>query len=485
MTTVKHLQRFFIPLCLLLAPQLSQARHAAIVVDANSGNVLDQVEANQAWYPASLTKVMTLYMAFAALKTGELHLDDVMTVSSHAAQQKPSKLGLRTGEEISVEQAILAVITRSANDAAVVLGEELGGGSESRFATKMTSQAHALNMRNSYFMNATGLPHDRQVTTARDLAVLAWRIQRDFPEYYRLFSTHSFYFKGRELRSTNKFVASYPGAEGMKTGYTCGAGFNLIATAQQDGKRLIGVVLGGMTSNERYNLMYELMDGGFYSPASYNPNSRKEHLDTMSTYDTGAPPYQLDCGDRPDDAYAYKQGREQDDELAKADVYDSQKYVKKTTISAKSTTYHAVTSSPENRPWDRYRKPDNTIARTSTYSDHKYSGSATHFSKPSTNSTQVSYGAKQWAIDLGPFSSQMAAENANKTASLQLASTLRPARPLVVKRQLYNSEARWHALWSGYDNIYAAGDACKALWQKNVQCTVNRPEAPTSNTALR
>jgi D-alanyl-D-alanine carboxypeptidase len=433
MNNVKPLQRFLVPLCLLLTSELSHARHAAIVVDANTGGVLQQVDANQAWYPASLTKVMTLYMAFDALKNGRLHLDDMMTISSHAAHQKPSKLGLKAWDRISVEDAILAVITRSANDAAVVLAEEIGG-SEDLFATKMTRQAHELNMSNSNFMNATGLPHDRQVTTAHDMAVLAWRVQRDFPEYYRLFSTHSFYYNGKEYRSTNKFVASYPGAEGMKTGYTCGSGHNLIATAQQNGNRLIGVVLGGMTSGERYDLMYDLMDTGFSQASGYGRSyGGQTHINTMPTGSAGAPPYQLDCGNKPASTYVYKSAPTKE-WIAKADVFDNPKIVRKS---------HVLT-------------------------------------------TSVSRNPQEWSVDLGAFHSQIAAESTNRKASLQLAQTLSPARPVVIKRQMFGNESRWHALWTGFDSIYAAGDACKALWQKNVQCTVSRPESlGTPRTASR
>ncbi|MGR9086669.1 MAG: serine hydrolase [Gammaproteobacteria bacterium] len=291
MTNVKLLL-FLMPLWLFLAPEASYGRYAAIMIDADNGNVLHEVEANHPWYPASLTKVMTLYMAFDALSSGQLHLFDNMTTSYHASRQPNSKLGLRAGEQITVEDAILAIITRSANDAAVVLAEHLGG-TEEHFAFKMTEKASSLGMRNTRFLNATGLPDSRQVTTSRDMAMLAWKIQRHFPEYYPYFSSHSFFYKGRELRGINKFTARYPGAEGMKTGYTCGSGFNLMGAAHQNGRHLIGVVLGGMTSNERYRLMTDMMDTGFNS--LYSPGNGR-HIDTVLSGYGGEPPYQLDCG---------------------------------------------------------------------------------------------------------------------------------------------------------------------------------------------
>ena len=292
MNTAKSLVLLFIPVCLLLASNLSYASHAAIIIDAANGNVLHQEDATHTWYPASLTKVMTLYMTFDALKAGEIHLSDQLTASPHAARQPQSKLGLRQGEKITVQEAILAVITRSANDAAVVLSEHLGG-TEENFAIKMTAMAHNLGMYDSHFMNATGLPHPWQVTTARDMASLALKTQQNFPNYYPYFSAHSFMFKGRELRGINKFTASYPGAEGMKTGFTCGSGYNLISTANQNGKRLIGVILGGMTSPERYQLMIKMMNNGFANRIDANSDT---NINSMPNNTGGTPPVQLGCG---------------------------------------------------------------------------------------------------------------------------------------------------------------------------------------------
>jgi len=276
------------------ASEASHGRYAAIMIDADNGKVLHEVDATQSWYPASLTKLMTLYMTFEALKNGQIHFFDAMRTSSYAARQPTSKLGLRTGEYLTVRDAILALITRSANDAAVVLAEHIGG-TEQIFAVKMTEQARDLGMHNTRFMNATGLPNEWQVTTSRDMAVLAWNIQRHYPEYYQYFSAHGFNYKGTELRGINKFVAHYPGAEGMKTGFTCGSGYNLIASAYQNGKRLIGVILGGMTSAERYQLMYRMMDAGFDN--RYDGNQEK-HINSMPAGIAGPPPYQLSCGSR-------------------------------------------------------------------------------------------------------------------------------------------------------------------------------------------
>jgi D-alanyl-D-alanine carboxypeptidase len=288
MKTVKLIV-FFV---LFAISQASHARHAAILVDASNGNVLYELEATQAWYPASLTKLMTLYMAFDALNAGKIRLQDPINTSYHASRQPNSKLGLRVGETISVEEAILALITRSANDAAVALAEYIGGTEES-FAVRMTEKAHALGMSDSHFMNATGLPHPWQVSTARDLGLLAWRVMHNFPDYYPYFSAHGLSFRGRELPAINKFTEHYPGAEGMKTGFTCGSGYNLISSASQNGSRLIGVILGGMTSPQRYQLMIDMMDAGF--AGQYGADSARSITTPVAS--TGSiPPQQLGCG---------------------------------------------------------------------------------------------------------------------------------------------------------------------------------------------
>ncbi len=279
----------FNAICLLLVSQTSQARHAAILIDAENGNVLHEVEATQSWYPASLTKMMTLYMTFDALNNRQIHLHDTMHTSHHAARQPNSRLGLHYNERITVEEAVLAIVTRSANDATVVLAEHLAV-TEDNFAIRMTAKAHSLGMYNTYFMNATGLPNDWQVTTARDMALLALKIQRNFPEYYGYFATHTMSFKGHELNGINKFTATYEGAEGMKTGFTCNSGYNLVSSARQNGRRLIGVILGGHTSGERYDLMVNQMNHGF--GGDYNVLT---NIFTMPTQSAGLPPHQLGC----------------------------------------------------------------------------------------------------------------------------------------------------------------------------------------------
>ena len=338
-----------ITLWLLLVSQYSHGRHAAILIDSSNGNVLYELEANQSWYPASLTKMMTLYMTFQALESGHLRLNRHLNVSSHAAHQPTSKLGLKPWESISVEDAIIAIITRSANDAAVVLAEGVAG-SERQFAVKMTTTAHRLGMYGSHFMNATGLPHDWQTTTAHDMGLLAMRIIRDFPRYYSYFGVDSMYFNGRELRSINKFVNYYPGAEGMKTGYTCGSGYNLVASANQYGKRLIGVVLGGMTSSERYEHMFMMMDMGFSNPYG---TYRSKNINTMSRMPVGTPPYQLSCGHRPSSHYAFRNHEEDDDDH---NIHYVKKY-RESTLFSEPKKLALKSKNDEPKPRVVYKEP--------------------------------------------------------------------------------------------------------------------------------
>jgi D-alanyl-D-alanine carboxypeptidase len=227
-----------------------------------SGNVLEQANPDAQRYPASLTKLMTLYMVFEALRDRRAALDDLVPVSAHAASMEPSRLGLVPGTRITVQQAILGLVTKSANDAASALAELLGG-SEDRFAQMMTLRARAMGMAHTTFANASGLPDDRQVTTARDLALLARRLVTDFPSDYRYFSTPSFVFGRRVIYNHDMMLKEYPGTDGMKTGYTEAAGHNLVTSTVRGGVRLIGVVLGAGSNAARDEHMVALLNQGF------------------------------------------------------------------------------------------------------------------------------------------------------------------------------------------------------------------------------
>jgi D-alanyl-D-alanine carboxypeptidase len=264
---------YFLTLCLMITMSLAwprqalgqdlsdSPRYAAIVVDAQSGEVFYAMRADQVRYPASLTKIMTLFMAFDALATGQIKPDDLITISSHAASQSPVKVGLRPGDTITVDMAMRLVAAFSANDLAAALGEHIGG-SETRFAALMTVRAQELGMTKSNFVNASGLPDVRQVSSARDMAVLARAIMRDYPQYYEYFHVRNIEYRGRTYHNHNPLLAM-PGVDGMKTGFIKAAGYNLVASQRKGDRRLISVMLGGSSKAQRREHVASLMNIGF------------------------------------------------------------------------------------------------------------------------------------------------------------------------------------------------------------------------------
>ncbi len=232
---------------------------SSIVVDGNTGNALHASNADALRHPASLTKIMTLFLLFERLDQGKIKLDTPLKVSEHAAEQAPTKLGLKPGQTIAVEDAIKAVVTKSANDAAVTIAENLGG-DENGFAKLMTEKAHALGMSRTTYVNASGLPDDDQNTTAQDQALLGRAIQERFPHYYRYFSTEEFVYRGHAMRNHNHLLGVVGGVDGIKTGYTRASGFNLVTSVHRDGRFIIAVVLGGRSAFERDARMRELIN---------------------------------------------------------------------------------------------------------------------------------------------------------------------------------------------------------------------------------
>ncbi len=234
----------------------------SIIIDADTGRVLSEMNADSITYPASLTKMMTLYLTFEALNSGRIRLDQSLPVSSEAASKSPTKLHLVPGDSVQVHDLILGIVTKSANDAAAVLGEGLAG-SEPAFADLMTAKARQLGMTNTVYRNASGLPDPEQRTTARDMAQLGLALYHDFPREYRYFATREFFFRGRVILTHNHLLDWYEGADGIKTGYIGASGFNLAASAVRNGHRLIGVVMGGASAGSRDREMAALLDQGF------------------------------------------------------------------------------------------------------------------------------------------------------------------------------------------------------------------------------
>jgi D-alanyl-D-alanine carboxypeptidase len=248
--------------CMLSATGTARAQDATLVLDANTGDIMYSYQETDQLHPASLTKMMTLYMTFEALRKSRLKLDQALEVSRHAASQPASKLGLTEGTTITARDAILALITKSANDVAVVLAEAMAD-AESDFTRAMTRRARKLGMADTIFRNASGLHDDDQFTTARDMGRLAIALLRDHPDYYKQFATRSFSWQGRRYANHNPLLSSYKGADGIKTGYIRQSGYNLVGSAERDGQRIIAVVLGSKTPGIRDWTMTTLLDYGF------------------------------------------------------------------------------------------------------------------------------------------------------------------------------------------------------------------------------
>jgi len=233
--------------------------YSAVVIDDNSGQVLHEVDADGPRHPASLTKVMTLYILFGEIEAGRFKLDMPLEVSAQAAAQAPTRLGLKAGQKILVEDAIKGMVTRSANDAAVVIAEAVAG-SEEEFAKLMTHKARALGMVNTVYVNASGLPADQQWTTARDQALLGRAVQHRFPIYYGYFALPSFAYRGRAMSNHNSLLRTVEGVDGIKTGYTEASGYNLVSSVRRGERRIVGVVLGGTSNGSRDARMRELIE---------------------------------------------------------------------------------------------------------------------------------------------------------------------------------------------------------------------------------
>lgn len=394
----------------------ASARYAAIVIDADSGQVIHEVEAAQRWYPASLTKVMTIYMAFIALQEGRLHLHEMLTVSSHAARQPSSRLGLRKGQTISVEHAIMAVTTRSANDAAVLLAERLGG-SESNFAAMMTQQAHSMGMHSSSFHNASGLPDEGQISSARDLALLSAALIRDFPQYYRYFSATEFAYKGRVLPNTNKILKTYPDADGLKTGFTCGSGYNLIASAKRGGRRLIGVLLGAHSSAERFQQMGNLLDLGFEKSQAGGLGLSVEQIRDTTL---APPPFQLSS--------------------------------------------NRCAGSAEQMGADSGSSRSEAIDINPGKSSHL---AQRRMAKSKSRNSDVSTG---WAVMLGDHSRKAEADVELKKARHALGASASGGHPQVVRQKIKGRQL-WRAEWTRLDQDQARS-YCKKLRSKGLDCSL-------------
>ncbi len=286
---MKRVLSFIVSLFLFCGVAGAAQYKAVLVADIDSGRVLYQENANQLNYPASLTKIMTLYLTFDALEHGRLHLDDYLIVSKYAANAEPVKLGLPAGSKITVENAIKAVAVHSANDVARVLAENLQGGKEGNFANLMTRVANEIGLQNTNFENSSGLPNNDHMSTARDIALLSMAVYKHFPQYWKYFGIKTWTYDGKTYTNGNRLLGTYPGCDGMKTGFTNKSKYSLVATAKRDDVHLIAVVLGAENKDVRAEVATKMLNRGFAAAGKTNTVYVKPQQ-TYTESPTGANP---------------------------------------------------------------------------------------------------------------------------------------------------------------------------------------------------
>jgi D-alanyl-D-alanine carboxypeptidase len=402
---------------LSMAPNAYAAKNAYIIIDGDSGEVLKEANADEPNYPASLTKMMTLYMLFEALDNGQLKLDQQIPVSAHAASRAPTKLGLMPGETVSVRDAMYGLVTKSANDAAAAVAEQLAG-SESNFADRMTQKARKIGMRNTVFYNASGLPNKPQNrTTARDLCVLARALYHDFPNHYKVFSTREFTFRGTTMANHNHLMDSYAGMDGIKTGYINASGFNLAASAVRNGHRLIGVVMGGPSARARDTQMAGLLNTGFVLADRGGPGKSKVML-------------------------------------------------------AKSTPAEPVAEEPAPEEAAAAAAPNPSVAARAVAA---LSPIGQAEAAPVAAPRKVAAAPERWSIQVGAFSREAAADKAAQQALQKL--PVRSGKSVAVLAPGKSDKERLYRARVVNFTKHEADHACSVLHRKHLKCTVVAPEA--------
>ncbi|MGV8929906.1 MAG: serine hydrolase [Brevundimonas sp.] len=443
-----------------LAQSADDTRYAAIVVDAESGEVLFARHADSRRYPASITKVMTLYLAFEALAEGRIKLDDVITVSPRAASQPPSKLGLAAGQTITVDDAMHATAVRSANDMAMALAEHIGG-SQDRFAAQATLKARELGMTQTRYVNPNGLPDARQLTSARDLAILARAVMRDYPQYYRYFGFHDWTYQGREYRNTNGLLRSGNGYDGMKTGYTNASGYNLAASAVRDGRRIITIVLGGRSTASRNAHVAALMDTGF------EVERLRREGQTIQVAQTFFESRGFGIG--PENSSPVEYASVVDDEDDESETRPSPALpvgVSYASLPASPPHPTRVTPAPSERSASVDRPADVTaILNGGTSVPSRAAPPARPATRPSAREA-----AGRWSVQVGAFRDETVADNwlteVNRRFRSQFASA---------ERTVQNAEGWYRSRFTGMTEQGAQG-ACAALAERRVTCMVVRPQ---------
>lgn len=440
-----------------VAPPVAQssdnARYAAIVVDAASGEVLFSRFADARRYPASITKVMTLYLTFEALESGKVKLTDNLTVSPRAASQPPSKLGLAAGQTISLDDAMKATAVRSANDMAVVIAEHIGG-SEARFTQMMTEKARELGMEHTRFTTANGLPDTRQATTARDLSILSRAVMRDYPQYYRYLGLHDWYYNGRDYRNTNGLLATGRGYDGIKTGFTNASGYNLAASSVRDGKRIITIVMGGRSTASRNAHVAELMDTGF------EVQRRRGQGETIQLAQAFFEQRGFGISAEPAAPVAYASLSDQD-----SDGVGSTSEVALVAGPPPRTLPTEVTPPPSARRAEN-RPPETLTAALNGGASAAPARAAPARSAPAKSAPAP---AGRWTVQVGAFREEAVARDWLNDVSRRFRDQFSTAQ-----RDVQTANGWYRSRFTGMTQ-QAAESACAALTERRVSCMVVRP----------
>lgn len=447
---------------------VAAAPYAALVIDARSGEVLHARSADRRLHPASLTKMMTLYLAFEAIGEGRIRLDQKVKVSRHASRQVPSRLGLRRGKLITIRDLIRATAVKSANDAAVALAEAIAG-DEKTFAKMMTARARQLGMKNTTFANASGLTHSRQRSTARDMGLLGRALFYDFPQYYNLFGRKKTYAAGRTIYATNRrLLGSYQGADGIKTGYTAAAGYNLVSSAKRGDKRIIAVVFGGRSSRWRNARIAELLDMGFKRAPKYAAVKR-----WPSVVVAKSPPPRK----RPENLMASRTQGASGSLVQVATVTTSP------TTSAKTIT---IAAAPEPAPiLTAAQRDDRATALAPLKSRPPTKRQRTVVAvvdnsqpfprkRPDRNATPAQTSlTPAWSVQLGVFRNEDTAVAELASIALSDISGLEAAGRAVEETRLAGATA-WRARLTGFDKS-GANNACAAIRTRGKDCLAVAP----------
>lgn len=436
-------------------------RSSSIVIDVKAGKVMSAEDPDGLRYPASLTKMMTLYMVFEALESGRIKLNTRVPVSANAAAEQPSKLGVRKGTSFTVQQGILALVTRSANDCATAFGEFLGG-TEARFGKMMTAKARQLGMTRTVYHNAHGLPDARQVTTARDQARLGIALRRDFPQYYDYFSTRSFKFGKQTIGNHNRLLGNVRGVDGIKTGFTRASGFNLVTSAQADGRSIVAVVMGGPTSRSRDNKMRKLVEANL--PKASRKKSATDYVAEVKAVeqpietayaDTNADTEVTRAFELPDDGPVpearYKANVDQvaslDDALVPVNRTKTIKITKaKRAEIAPVPSEDIADEVAEVTPVRKERTVVDTVTTASTRSD-----------------------VSGWVIQVGAAPQKEMAMDLLQKAQDKGGKVLRSARPFTVAF-VKGEEQLFRARFGGFSDQDSAVRACNVLKKKGIGC---------------